>query len=591
MERYVSILGLVVMVGIAWLISNNRKAINWRLVASGIILQVVIGAFILLTPKEGTLTGPGAGGLLIGLAGAGIGLYYLARTRKVAPGWVGFWWFFSALLTFLIGMKAKGGVAEHGDLGAWMSGIAIVLILIPIARRLFKDQLQKRFGEKLKLDAFQTFVVCGVAAPLIVGGMALGYGLDSYHMSFDFFGMTRDIVAAILGFSDQGAKFIFGDGFQEHFFAFSVLPTIIFVSSLTAVLFHLGVLQAVVRFLAKIMVKLLDVSGSESLAASANVFVGQTEAPLIIKPYLPTMTQSELMAMMTGGMATVAGGVMAAYAGLGADPGHLLTASVMSAPASLILAKIMIPETEESPTKGLVKVDVPKQDANVLDAACRGAGEGLHLALNVAAMLIAFIALMALLNAGLKLMGTFESEYLGLTGGAEPNTGPLTFEALLGGLMRPMAWLMGVEWADTGRVGTLLGIKTIVNEFVAYLSLAGDITGNVPAGVKPLSDRSILISTYALCGFANFSSIAIQIGGIGALVPERRKDFAKIGLRAMVGGTLAAFMTATVAGMLLSDDQITEMADENRARLGIEKPADKGDVEGDADPKADPMAE
>jgi CNT family concentrative nucleoside transporter len=343
------------------------------------------------------------------------------------------------------------------------------------------------------------------------------------------FEAARVFVAKAISFSDAGAAFVFGPEHKQFFFAFSVLPTIIFVSAVMAVLFHLGVMQRIVKVMAKIMVKVMDVSGSESLAASANVFVGQTEAPLVIKPYLKTMTNSELMAMMTGGMATVAGGVMAAYASMGADAGHLLAASIMSAPASLVIAKIILPEGDESPTKGAVHVDIPKQDANVLDAACRGGAEGLHLALNVGAMLIAFIALVGLVN--------WSISWIQVGGQA------LTLEQILGWVFSPLAFIMGIESKDILTVGGLLGQKTILNEFVAYLSLID--------AKEVISERSFNITTYALCGFANFSSIAIQIGGIGALVPSRRKDFAKIGLKAMIGGTLAAFMTATIAGILI----------------------------------------
>ena len=344
------------------------------------------------------------------------------------------------------------------------------------------------------------------------------------------FGGARVVVAKIISFSDEGAAFVFGPGFKEHFFAFSVLPTIIFVSAVMAALFYLGIMQLIVKGIAKIMVWIMDTSGSESLAAAANIFIGQTEAPLVIKPYIETMTNSELMAMMTSGMATVAGGVMAAYAGLGADAGHLLAASIMSAPASLVIAKIIIPEKEVSPTKGVVKLNIPKKDSNVLDAACRGASEGLKLALNVAAMLIAFIAIIGLLNWGFKLFPPVHGA-------------PLSLQRILGWGFSPIAWLLGVEWKDALTVGSLLGEKTILNEFIAYTDLM-KFKGLI-------SERSFTIATYALCGFANFSSIAIQIGGIGSLVPKRRKDFAKLGLKAMIGGTLAAFMTAAIAGMLI----------------------------------------
>ncbi len=344
------------------------------------------------------------------------------------------------------------------------------------------------------------------------------------------FSYARIIVTQVLKSSDAGAEFVFGPGFKEYFFAFSVLPTIIFVSSLMAVLFHLGILQKVVEFMAKMMVYVMNVSGSESLAAAANVFVGMAEAPLVIKPYLNTMTRSELMAMMTGGMATISGATLAVYAGLGADPGHLLTASVISAPASLVIAKIMLPEVEESLTKGVIKVEIPRQDVNILDAACRGASEGAKLALNIAAMLICFIAFVALLNWLLSLLPDIW--------GAS-----LTLERILGWFCAPLAWIMGIEWKDASTVGMLLGKKTILNEFLAYIDLCKckDV----------ISQRSFTIATYALCGFANFGSIAIQIGGFGSLVPTRRKDFARMGLRAMIGGALAAFMTAAIAGILI----------------------------------------
>ncbi len=369
---------------------------------------------------------------------------------------------------------------------------------------------------------------------LILSGVALQFvfGLLILRTSGGraLFHIARVVVSKVLSFSDAGAAFVFGENFQEHFFAFSVLPTIIFVSSITALLFHWGVMQRIVGVMALIMTKAMRVSGAESLAAAANVFVGQTEAPLVVKPYLKTMTSSELMAMMTGGMATIAGGVMAAYVGMGADAGHLLAASIMSAPASLVIAKIMLPEVEESPTMGQVKVKIEKEDTNSLDAICRGASEGLKLALNVGAMLIVFIALIAALNWMFGLL---------------PDTfgAPLTLQRVLGWLCAPLAWLMGIEWQDATKVGSLLGEKTIINEFVAYMDLC-----KMKDSISP---RSFTIATYALCGFANFASIGIQIGGIGALVPSRRADFAKLGLRAMIGGTLAAYMTACIAGLLL----------------------------------------
>jgi len=274
----------------------------------------------------------------------------------------------------------------------------------------------------------------------------------------------------------------------------------------------------------------MGTSGAESLAAAANIFAGQTEAPLVVKPFVDKMTRSELMALMTGGMATVAGGVLAAYVGLGIDAGHLLAASVMSAPAALVCAKIMVPETENSLSQGVVKMSFEKNSANVIDAAARGAGEGLSLALNVGAMLLAFIALIAMLNGLLSTVG-------GLFDYSE-----LSLELISGYLFSPVAFIMGVPWSEANAVGALLGKKLVINEFVAYLDLQKQLS--------TLSPKSVVISTYALCGFANFSSIAIQLGGIGSIAPSRRSDLAKLGVKCLIGGTLACFMTASIAGFL-----------------------------------------
>jgi concentrative nucleoside transporter, CNT family len=381
---------------------------------------------------------------------------------------------------------------------------------------------------------------------------------------------------ALLGFTEQGARFLFGNLVQSNvpvgtgdrfafvetpgmvastgaYFAFTVLPTIVFFASLMAVLYHFGVMQLVVRAFAWVMVRTMRTSGAETLSAAGNIFVGQTEAPLLVKPFIGRMTQSELMAVMTGGFATVAGGVMAAYVGflIAFFPdvaGHLLAASVMSAPAALVFAKLMYPEKEIPETAGAVaRTAAQSSDANVIDAAARGAGEGLTLAFNVGAMLLAFIALLALLNALIAGLGSAT----GLTGLLQqqalmPAGSSLSLQVILGWLFAPLAWLMGVPWQDATTIGGLLGIKTAANEFVAYIQLGGLLAGD--AGLQP---RSVVIATYALCGFANFSSIAIQIGGLGGIAPARRSDLARIGLRAMAAGTLAAFMTATIAGLLL----------------------------------------
>ena len=317
-----------------------------------------------------------------------------------------------------------------------------------------------------------------------------------------------------------------GNGTIGTVFVIHILPTIIFFSSLMALLYHMGIMQKFISGMAWVMRKTMGTSGSESLSCAANVFVGQTEAPFVIKPYLGTMTKSEIMAVMVGGFATVAGGVMAAYVRFGIDAGHLLAASVMSAPAALVVAKIMFPETENSPTRGEVSLHVPKEYSNVLDAAAGGAGVGLKLAANVGAMLLAFISLVAMINYGLGLMG-------------------FSLQQIFGYVFSPVAWIMGVPWSEAHVFGNLLGTKIAVNEFMGYIEL-----GNA-AKSGALSPRSVVIGTYALCGFANFSSIAIQIGGIGTIAPKRRADVAALGLRAMFGGALASWLTATIAGVLV----------------------------------------
>lgn len=357
-----------------------------------------------------------------------------------------------------------------------------------------------------------------------------------------------DGVTATLDFTRVGSAFIFGGLINDmktfgFIFAFQVLPTIIFVSSIMAVLYHLGVMQMIINAIARLMVKTMGTSGSESLSAAANIFVGQTEAPLLVKPFVGTMTRSELMAIMTGGMATVAGGVMAAYIGMGVPANHILAASVMAAPAGLLLAKIMVPETEVSKTQGAVTAPIEKIDSNVVEAAARGAGEGLQLALNVAAMLLAFIALIAMINGGLQGIGNWIGQLTGVQF-------QLTLQNILGLVFSPLALIMGVPMADVTSFANLLGQKLVLNEFVAYAELSKVIHGAKDAAFT-LSDRSIAMATYALCGFANFSSIAIQIGGIGGIAPERRGHIAQLGLRAMTAGFLASCMTACIAGILL----------------------------------------
>ena len=415
--------GLAVLIGIVWLFSNNRRAVDWKLVATGLVLQIAFAAVVLLVP----------------------------------------------------------GGREVFD---WLS-----------------------------------------------------------H------GFVR-----ILGFVAEGSNFIFGslmDLEKNGFiFAFQVLPTIIFFSALMGVLYHLGVMQAIVRGMAWAITKVMRVSGAETTSVCASVFIGQTEAPLTVRPYIGKMTQSELLTMMIGGMAHIAGGVLAAYVGMlgGGDPEqqaffakHLLAASIMAAPATLVIAKILVPETGEPLTRGTVKMEVEKTTANVIDAAASGAGDGLRLALNIGAMLLAFIALIALVDAPLKWFGE-------VTGIASWLGQPTSLATLLGYLLAPIAWVIGTPWEDATVVGSLIGQKVVINEFIAYTQLASILNGQVPN--VALSPQGALIATYALCGFANFSSIAIQIGGIGGLAPERRQDLARFGMRAVLGGSIATFMTATIAGVL-----------------------------------------
>ncbi len=392
-------------------------------------------------------------------------------------------------------------------------------------------------------------VVTGVALQIIFAIFVLLTPWGS-----QVFGWISNGFVLLLGFTLQGAQFIFGDAARADKFgfviAFQVLPTIIFFASFMSVLYHLGVMQAVVKGMAWVITKFMRVSGAETLSVCANAFIGQTEAPLVIKPYISSMTKSELLCLMVGGMATIAGGVMAAYVQMlgGTDPAqqaifakHLLTASIMAAPATLVIAKILLPESEQPQTLGQVRVVVEKTTTNIIDAAAAGASDGLRLALNVGAMLLAFIALIALVNAPLTWLGevTGLSQWLGR---------PTDLSTLLGYVISPLAFVIGVDWSESVTVGGLIGTKIVLNEFVAYSQLSEIVNGNV-AGVS-LSKQSTLIATYALCGFANFSSIAIQLGGIGGLAPERRGDLARFGLKAVLGGSLATMMTATIAGVL-----------------------------------------
>jgi concentrative nucleoside transporter, CNT family len=342
-----------------------------------------------------------------------------------------------------------------------------------------------------------------------------------------------DGVSNFLAFSDKGAEFVFGKNFQDHFFAFKILPTIIFFSSFISILYHYGILQWVVNGLAWVMMKTMGTSGAESLSTAGNIFLGPTESPLLVKPFVANMTQSELFAVMTGGFATVAGGVLGAYLSFGIPAEHLIAAFFMTAPTALVVAKLIYPETEVSETAGNVKMKVETNYVNAIDAATTGALDGVKLAVNVGVMILAFLALLAVFNAFLAFIGT----RIGLP--------QLSLEWVLSFVMAPLAWLMGVPPQDCMQVGVLLGKKTILNEFLAYQDL------KVLIDNKQISQRGIIIATYALCNFANVGSIGITIGGISGMAPNRQHDLARMGLRSMIGGLLAGFITAAIAGMLI----------------------------------------
>ncbi len=418
MERLLSLFGMAVILGIAWALSTDRKAIRSRTIYWGLGLQFALALFVLKTP---------------------IGQNVFS--------WVG------GKITRVLNLSYVGSDFVFGALGVPGGG------MLPV-----------KAGE-------------------LNGTAALGF-----------------------------------------VFAFQILPTIIFVASVFAILYHLGVMQVIVRAVAKLMTRLMGASGAESLNVAASIFMGQTEAPLTIRPFLNKMTQSELMCVMTAGMAHVSGSIMAAYIAFGVEAKHLLAAVIMTAPGTILLAKMLVPETGQPETAGTVKLDTEKVDANVIGAAARGTSDGLHLALNVAAMLISFLSLVALVNLLLGRLGSLFDVQLSL-------------QTILGYAFMPMALVMGVPWKDAFAIGDLLGTRMVLNELIAYSRL-----GTLKETLDP---RSFTIATYALCGFANFSSIGIQIGGIGALAPERRGDLARLGLRALLAGTFANFLTACIAGVLL----------------------------------------
>ncbi len=387
------------------------------------------------------------------------------------------------------------------------------------------------FSSNRKAVNFKT-IISGVLLQVLIGLFILK--TDTGLMIFNG---AKDVVNSILGYVNEGNSFVFGnlnDVSKSGFiFLVMVTGTIIFVGSLMSVLYYVGIMKWIIRGTAWIMMKVMGLSGAESLAAAANIFTGQTEAPLVIRPLIGDMTKSELLALMTGGMATIAGGVLAAYVGMGINAGHLLAASVMSAPAALVCAKLLIPEISHPKTMGDVSFEIPQSASNVIDAAADGASAGMKLAINVVAMLIAFIALVALLNG---LLG-----YVGGIFGFEK----LSMQLILGYISAPFAFLMGVPWSDCFNIGSILGTRIVLNEFVAYVDLAQMVKDGL------LTDRGHALATYALCGFANFGSIAIQVGGISSLAPHRRADFAALGMKSLIAGLGACYMTACVAGMFL----------------------------------------
>jgi len=403
---------------------------------------------------------------------------------------------FGGILAFAYALSTNRR-AIRGQVVAWGLGLQVLFALLVLKT----DAGQRTFqwlGDRMR----QLLEYSAVGATLVFGPLG------------DRAVWTRVMTGAL---GEAGAQY-------GVIFAFQILPTIIFIAALFAILYYLGVMQLVVRSFAVVMNRLMGASGAESLNVAASIFMGQTEAPLTIRPYLGRMTQSELMTVMTSGMAHISGGIMAAYIAFGIEPKHLLTAVIMTAPGTLMMAKMFVPETAVPETLGTVRLDIERTDVNIIDAAGRGTSEGLHLAMNVGAMLISFMALVALVNAVLGLAG-------------------VTLQQILGWVFAPVAWSLGVPWRDAAVVGNLLGTRMVLNEFIAFAQL-GPLK-------ETLDPRSFTIATFALCGFANFSSIGIQIGGIGALVPERRHDLARLGLRAMIAGTLANFMTAIIVGFLL----------------------------------------
>ncbi len=540
MMKWMSLFGLLALVLIAWAMSYHRSKVPFRTIFWGLGLQFLL-AVTILQQSYWSFLGMSALSLII--------IAYIFK-EMLFPLKA------SNALIFVGGLAASVLLAL-GLLKIFSTWLVLLLIIIALTvnGRFFKHAfLQKTLGALLLITLVTAAVVNQLYGQLV-------------------FKQFSDAVASFLDLSFYGAAFLFGNlvngayffpdtntwpgfGFQ---FAFKVLPTIIFFGGFMSILYYYGIMQKVILAMARFMQWTMGTSGAETLSCSANIFVGQTEAPLLIKPFIKDMTESELLTIMVGGFATIAGGVLAGYIAMGVDAGHLVAASVMSAPAALVIGKIIFPETEHSKTAGDMKMPELPRGQNVIDAASSGITDGLKLAVNVGAMLVGFIALIAVLDVlfstldkwidGMLLGGEFvkyatQSE-LSPVRGEYSGIFPGSLKTLFATILRPLAFLMGVPWEDAGNVGNLLGIKLTLNEFVAFGTLGNYIQNGI------LSERAVVISTYAICGFANFSSIGIQIGGISALAPERRGALSKVALKAMFGGAIASWTTATVAGILI----------------------------------------
>ena len=538
--NFISILGLFLLLGLAWALSYHKREINIRPIFWGIGLQLIF-ALIILREDHWSFIGMSILGLLI--------ITFLHQTDDSKLGGGIRSAFIISVVSIVIGFLF------------YQLSFAIFYIIGLSLIYMFSNSYFK-WHQKSQRYAVTLFLISGIIF-LISNNL---YG----KLIFQEF---SNKIAYFLSLSDYGAQFLFANlANNEHFFpgdnagwpgfgfqfAFKVLPTIVFFGGFMSVLYYLGIMQKAIIAMSRFMRWTIGTSGAETLSCSANIFVGQTEAPLLIKPFLDGMTKSELLTIMVGGFATIAGGVLAGYIAMGVPAGHLVAASVMSAPAALVIGKIIFPEKEHSQTAGNVELPDINVGSNAIEAASNGITDGLKLAVNVGAMLIGFIALIAVLDVILNWMDSIIDGRLlgGLytiydSSGLSPAKGeyvgyfPGSLQTFFGTILSPLAYMMGVPWEDATKVGNLLGIKLSLNEFVAYGTLGNYINSGI------LSERAMIISTYALCGFANFSSIGIQIGGISALAPSRKSDLAKVGLKAMFGGALASWLTATIAGILI----------------------------------------